>query len=59
MGFVADPGTRGNMEDTYVVNQDLQIDDQVKASLYAVIDGHGGAICAIFLKTHLSEELRR
>jgi len=49
MGSVAKLGNRARMEDTYVVAQDLGLDCCLKASLYAVIDGHGGEWCAKFL----------
>jgi protein phosphatase PTC2/3 len=37
------------MEDMYVLCHDLGIDSALKASLYTVIDGHGGVWCAKFL----------
>lgn len=39
--------------------QDLRIDDYVKASIFAVFDGHGGDECAKFLKSNLYHVLRR
>ena len=47
------------MEDTYVCCHDLNIDDYMKASLYSVIDGHGGETCANYLKTHLVSEMKK
>jgi hypothetical protein len=49
-GIVADIGARRAMEDTYVSVHDLEIDDYLKVSLFAVIDGHGGDHCAHFLR---------
>ena len=57
MGVVAELGNRNNMEDTYVSCHDLNIDEYMKASLYAVIDGHGGEMCANYLKKHLVPEM--
>lgn len=53
MGSVAKLGNRPRMEDTYVVAQDLGLDCSLKASLYVVIDGHGGDWCAKFLQAEL------
>jgi len=47
------------MEDTYLVIHDLGIDDYMKISLYAVIDGHGGYFCAYYLRQKLENEIRR
>lgn len=52
-------GHRQSMEDTYVIQQDMGIDDYIKVSLFSVIDGHGGDHCADFLKLHLEDELRQ
>ena len=49
-GVVADVGARGSMEDTYIISQDLGIEDFLKISLFTVIDGHGGDWCAHFLR---------
>lgn len=46
------------MEDTYVIVQDLMIDECLKASLYAVLDGHGGDSCAHFIRKRLANEVR-
>ena len=46
-------GNRPRMEDTYVLAHDLGLDSSLKASLYAVIDGHGGDWCAKFLQQEL------
>lgn len=58
-GVIADVGTRDSMEDTYVISQDLGIDDFLKVSLFSVIDGHGGSFCANFLKGRLEYEIRK
>jgi serine/threonine protein phosphatase PrpC len=47
------------MEDTYIICQDLGIDEQIKTSLFAVIDGHGGDWCANFLRIRLENEIKR
>ncbi|CDW79355.1 ppp1r13b protein [Stylonychia lemnae] len=58
-GVIADVGTRGSMEDTYIISQDIGIDDYLKVSLFAVIDGHGGENCAIFLRQRIEQEIRK
>ena len=58
-GVVADVGNRGSMEDTYLISQDIGIDDYLKASLFVVIDGHGGDNCAIFLRSRMEQEIRK
>lgn len=45
------------MEDNYVIAQDLGLDSVLKASLFAVIDGHGGSLCANFLQENLVREI--
>jgi serine/threonine protein phosphatase PrpC len=57
-GVIADVGYRGSMEDTYIISQDLGIEDYLKVSLFAVIDGHGGDYCAHYLRQRLEDELR-
>lgn len=47
---VAKIGNRTKMEDTYIMAHDLGIDSALKASMYAVIDGHGGDWCTKFLQ---------
>jgi serine/threonine protein phosphatase PrpC len=58
-GAIADVGTRSAMEDTYVIEQDLHIDDYMKFTLFAVIDGHGGDWCAHYIRKRLAGELRK
>lgn len=58
-GVVADIGIRGSMEDTYVIAQDIGIENFMKFSLFVVIDGHGGDWCAHFLRKKLETEVRR
>lgn len=48
-GIIAAPGKRANMEDCYLVNQDLNLHPQLPISVYAVFDGHGGDWCAKFI----------
>lgn len=55
---VAETGYRPNMEDTYLIQQDMGIDEFIKVSLFAVIDGHGGDYCSNYLKVNLEKELR-
>ena len=50
---VAKIGNRTKMEDTYIMAHDLGIDSTLKASMYAVIDGHGGDWCTKFLQQEL------
>lgn len=57
-GFVADTGIRESMEDTYLIIQDMGLEECVKISLFAVIDGHGGVWCAHFIRKRLENELR-
>lgn len=57
-GVVAEVGNRPSMEDTYIIVQDLMIDECMKASLYAVLDGHGGDSCAHYMRKRLANEIR-
>ena len=45
-GVVSKQGKRSKNEDTYIVCHDLGLDLNLKASFYAVIDGHGGIWCS-------------
>ena len=45
-----DTGFRFKQEDAYIVQHDLGLDQLLKASFFAVIDGHGGDWCASYLK---------
>lgn len=56
--MIADVGNRVSMEDTYIVVHDLGIDDYLKISLYAAIDGHGGDLCSSFIRQRLEIEIR-
>ena len=56
---MAERGNRPYMEDTYLTCHDLMIDDYIKASIFSVIDGHGGDHCAHYIKSHLIHELRK
>jgi serine/threonine protein phosphatase PrpC len=49
VSVVAKIGNRPHMEDMYVLCHDLGLDSALKASLYTVIDGHGGDWCAKYL----------
>ena len=57
-GIESDIGQRPKMEDSFMSVQDLQIDNEVSCTYYAVFDGHGGAECANFLKDHLHVVLK-
>jgi hypothetical protein len=54
---VSEKGIRPSMEDTYLLIHDLGLDECLKISLYAVIDGHGGDQCAHYLRKHFENEL--
>jgi len=41
---------RANMEDSFVIVQDLALHPQLPISIYGVLDGHGGDWCAHFIK---------
>ena len=58
-GVIADVGARGSMEDTYLISQDIGIEDYLKISMFTVIDGHGGDWCAHFLRQRLEDEVRK
>lgn len=47
------------MEDSYIVCHDLGINSSIQASVYAVLDGHGGEWCAEFVRNHLLDELKK
>lgn len=57
MGVVSKIGNRPHMEDIYICQQDMGIDTNLKASLFCVIDGHGGDQCAKFLQKNMVKEL--
>lgn len=57
-GVIAEVGNRPSMEDTYVIVQDLGIEECMKMSLYVVLDGHGGDQCAHFIRKRLANEVR-
>lgn len=46
------------MEDSFQCIQDLNIDEDVSVTYYAVFDGHGGPECANFLKDNLHIEIK-
>jgi hypothetical protein len=54
---VSEKGIRASMEDTYLLIHDLGLDECMKLSLYAVIDGHGGDQCAHYLRKHFESEI--
>jgi len=58
-GIIAAPGKRANMEDTFVVVQDMKLHPQLPVSIYCVLDGHGGEWCAVFLRQRFEAEMRR
>lgn len=49
-GIIAAPGKRMNMEDCYLMVNDIHVHPVVPVSLYAVFDGHGGEWCAEFIR---------
>ena len=53
MGVVSMRGLRYRMEDSYQVLQDMNLDQLLKVSFYAVIDGHGGDWCAQYLQKEM------
>ena len=52
-----DVGKRKSMEDEYIRTHDLNIHPELKISHYCVIDGHGGAWSAEYVKKELDGEL--
>lgn len=52
-GVVAVIGNRSNMEDAYFISHDLALDSILKVSYFCVIDGHGGDVCALFLRREM------
>lgn len=58
-GVYADMGIRTAMEDTNLIIQDFKLDEIMKFSLYAVIDGHGGDWCAHFIRKRFESEFRK
>ena len=52
-GIVSKRGLRSRMEDSCTIEHDIGLDIALKASVYAVIDGHGGEWCAQFLQKEL------
>lgn len=58
-GIIAAPGRRGNMEDSFVIIQDLRIHPLLTVSIYGVLDGHGGDWCAIFIRERFEDEMRK
>ena len=59
VGVIADVGARSAMEDTYLIVNDLGIEEFMKISMYAIIDGHGGDWCAHYIRKRLPNELRK
>ena len=45
------------MEDSYLIAHDLGLDGALKASLFGVVDGHGGEWCAEFLQREMVQTL--
>lgn len=52
-GVVSKRGYRYRMEDAYCIQQDIHLDQVLKASFYSVIDGHGG----FWFSTYLQNEM--
>lgn len=57
-GVIADAGLRGSMEDTFIIVQDLNLDECMKISLFGVIDGHGGDWCAHYIRKNFETEFK-
>jgi serine/threonine protein phosphatase PrpC len=49
IGVVSKIGNRTHMEDSYIIAHDLGLDGVLKASFFAVVDGHGGDWCSEYL----------
>jgi protein phosphatase 2C family protein 2/3 len=47
------------MEDSFIIIHDLNIHPKLPISIYAVLDGHGGEWCAIFIKQRFEAEIKR
>lgn len=58
-GIIAAPGRRGQMEDSFVIIQDLNIHPLLPISIYGVLDGHGGDWCALFIRERFEDEFRK
>lgn len=51
-------GTREVMEDAYLIEEDVGGSEWKIISLFAVMDGYGGAECAQFIKQKLLPKIR-
>lgn len=47
------------MEDSFLISHDLRLHPSLPISIYCVLDGHGGEWCAVFLRKHFEDEIRR
>ena len=56
-GAVSKCGHRPKQEDTFSLYQDLNIHQVLKASLFSVIDGHGGRWCSQYLRCEMVPRL--
>ena len=45
------------MEDRYIIQQDIGLDQVMKCSFFSVIDGHGGDWCAKFLCNEMVHDM--
>ena len=54
---VSEQGKRTRMEDRYIIQHDLGLDQAVKASFFSVIDGHGGEWCAKYLCEEMIQDM--
>ena len=57
-GSGEDVGFRPTMEDSLVVEEDIGGSEWKLISLFAVVDGHGGAECAQYVKANLVKKVR-
>ena len=52
-GVVSKKGSRQRMEDSYIVQHDIGLDQTLKCSVYTLIDGHGGDWCTKFIQNEM------
>ena len=47
------------MEDEYIINHDIRVSKNLRFSVFAVFDGHGGKYCSLYLKQNFITELKK
>jgi len=57
-GVFNEIGDKFHQEDRYTIIDDLKLFDSIAVPFYAIYDGHGGAHCSTYLKTHFHTNLR-